>query len=349
MSAPRGWGYWSEAKLDILGSYLPAFVRASKRAGLTIYLDLFAGRIENFRKDTGSVLAGSSVRALRVTPPIDHLVFFELAAHASQLRASLEVQFPGRQFRVYEGDCNIRIGDALTDLSSYNWAPTFAFVDPDGLDVRWTTIEAVSSFKRSNKPKAELWLLVPTPAFPRMLGLRGEQGQRTAELLTTFYGTDDWLAIHQRRLNNSYSAEEARFQYVNLMRWRIEHVLGYRYTHYLELKNVSGSTVYHMVFASDHDTGNKIMRDVYASAARRIPAMRSEALEMRRQTRALDKGALQLGLNLGTAEPSVDDVELYQHVPPVTPPEFLENLDAPERERSEFEEQVDNPWDGRAE
>jgi hypothetical protein len=67
------------------------------------------------------------------------------------------------------------------------------------------------------------------------------------------------------------------------MPWRLESVLGYRYTHYLELKNVGGSTVYHMVFATDNDTGNKIMRDVYAEAARRIPAMRADALEHRRQ------------------------------------------------------------------
>lgn len=39
----RGWGYWTEAKLDILSAYLPAFAAASTRAGTVVYLDLFAG------------------------------------------------------------------------------------------------------------------------------------------------------------------------------------------------------------------------------------------------------------------------------------------------------------------
>ena len=39
----RGWGYWTEAKLDILSKYLNAFTTASKSAGKTVYLDLFAG------------------------------------------------------------------------------------------------------------------------------------------------------------------------------------------------------------------------------------------------------------------------------------------------------------------
>lgn len=45
--AKRGWGYWTEAKLDILSNYLPAFTTASKKAGKTVYLDLFAGSAAN--------------------------------------------------------------------------------------------------------------------------------------------------------------------------------------------------------------------------------------------------------------------------------------------------------------
>ncbi len=47
MVAKRGWGYWTEAKLDILSNYLPAFTTASKKAGKTVYLDLFAGSAAN--------------------------------------------------------------------------------------------------------------------------------------------------------------------------------------------------------------------------------------------------------------------------------------------------------------
>ena len=51
-------GWWTEAKLDILDKYLAAFGRASARAGATVYLDLFAGSVENRRPDTGAQYRG---------------------------------------------------------------------------------------------------------------------------------------------------------------------------------------------------------------------------------------------------------------------------------------------------
>ena len=49
--APRGWGFWTEAKLDILSAYLPAFATASRSVDELIYLDLFAGNTLNQRRD----------------------------------------------------------------------------------------------------------------------------------------------------------------------------------------------------------------------------------------------------------------------------------------------------------
>jgi hypothetical protein len=48
--APRSWGWWTEQKLDILGDYLAAFTTACKRAGQTVYLDLFAGQPDNVER-----------------------------------------------------------------------------------------------------------------------------------------------------------------------------------------------------------------------------------------------------------------------------------------------------------
>ena len=69
----RGWGYWTEAKLDILSAYLPAFATASTKAGAVVYLDLFAGNESNQRRDTGDDIKGSAVRALESLP--DHAGF----------------------------------------------------------------------------------------------------------------------------------------------------------------------------------------------------------------------------------------------------------------------------------
>ncbi len=61
------------------------------------------------------------------------------------------------------------------------------------------------------------------------------------------------------------------------MRWRLESILGYTFTHTLRLTNAQGTPLYDMIFATDHVVGNKIMQSVYAAAAARFPSMRREA------------------------------------------------------------------------
>lgn len=56
--------------------------------------------------------------------------------------------------------------------------------------------------------------------------------------------------IYEKRRRGDISAAEAKDQYVNLMRWRLEKVLGYATTHPLELKNSRDGTLYHMIFAN---------------------------------------------------------------------------------------------------
>jgi hypothetical protein len=81
----------------------------------------------------------------------------------------------------------------------------------------------------------------------------------------------------------------AREEYVNLMRWRLQHVLGYRRTHPLEIFNERGHSIYHMIFATDHPAGDRIMTDLYNAAADEFPRMRQEA--RRRRERLAEQGA----------------------------------------------------------
>lgn len=75
-------------------------------------------------------------------------------------------------------------------------------------------------------------MLCFSPAIPRVLG--GE-ADLSAEQVTAFYGTDQWQAIRAARGSNRRSAAEAREEYVNLYRWRLEETLGCRTTHSFEI------------------------------------------------------------------------------------------------------------------
>ena len=99
---------------------------------------------------------------------------------------------PGdERFQVVPGDCNLTVEEALKFVEDLRWAPAFAFIDPKGLEVEWTTLEHLSKWRRDSKGrKVELWILLPEPAFERVLGLKGVRGESSAERLTALFGSD---------------------------------------------------------------------------------------------------------------------------------------------------------------
>lgn len=315
----RVWGFWSVHKLDILGDYLDAFNTASKRAGKTVYLDLFAGTAENESRETGEPIMSSARRALAATPPFTRLYFFDLRAEARALDTALRTDYPGRDFRVIPGDSNTELPRALTDIraAGLDWAPIFAFLDPDNLSIKWSTLEALAAFKRDRKYKVELWILCFSSAMPRVLTTRDEPDAVGSQLLSNFFGTDQWRYIHRARATRAIDASQAREEYINLLRWRLQHLLGYHHTLAFEVKNVRGP-LYHLVFATDNDVGFKIMQHLYAKAAREHEPMRREARERERQRREEERGIQSLFAPGELADASLPAVT-YHHEPPWPP------------------------------
>ena len=293
--APRSWGWWTEQKLDILGDYLAAFTKASKRAGTTVYLDLFAGRPDNVSRDRDQrQIHGSARRALDTQPPLSVLRFFELEATARHLDTALRVAYPRRigDFQVVPGDCNITITSALAELADLNWAPTFAFLDQQSTEVRWPTIEALARHKRPDKWKTELWLLCASGLLPRGLRLHNQEiDSSVAEQMTGMFGTDIWLEALTARRQQKLDGPEFRRELTNLMRWRLEKHLGYKATLTFHVTNTGGSEIFDMIFATDHQAGKKIMTDLYAAARRRQSVLREKARLRRRQDREEEHGA----------------------------------------------------------
>jgi three-Cys-motif partner protein len=221
---------------------------------------------------------------------------------------------------VFEGDCNENIGAALRDLRSWNWALTFAFIDPNGPCGGGATIETLAAFKKPRLSKVELWILFPAGLFSRNLPVRGDVRDRDAAFLSGMFGTDEWEEIYRGRLNGLLSPTEAREEYVNLMRWRLESALGYQFTAQLEVVNEQGVPLYHMIFATDNDAGTRIMSDLYRRAAAEFPQMRRQARERRRRLHEEQDGILRLpGLEEDLEAAAMQGEKFYEHAPPTEP------------------------------
>lgn len=283
---PKLWGWWTRHKLQILERYLQAFAQASSSVSERIYLDLFAGWPENVSRETDEQILGSVHRALRVNPPFTRLCLFEVDRKAQRLAAAITKAYPNRSgIKVYPGDCNLQVARALADLKPVRWAPTFAFIDQFDSEVHWSTLEQIASFRRG-KTKAELWILFATGQYPRGLNIHGtEMNAAYGKTLTKMIGTTQWADIAEARRRGLLSAPEAREEWVNLMRWRLQHDLGYRASYAFTMKNTNGNDIYDMIYATDHPVGDKVMRHLYGKALSEHEEMRRHALALRRDQR----------------------------------------------------------------
>ncbi|MYG99355.1 MAG: three-Cys-motif partner protein TcmP [Acidimicrobiaceae bacterium] len=319
----RTWGYWTRGKLDVLRDYLDAFTTTTKYKAPSerIYLDLFAGETDNRDRITNEEIQSSAQIALSTSnPPFTRLRFFEVKDKARELESSLLAANPGRDIKVYGGDCNEKIVRALAELRAFAWAPTFAFIDPNGLEAKWCTLKRLSKF-RTGKYKTELFLLFSPQMFSRILPTRGRDLRPEDEgTIDAVFGVGSWRHIYDRRLDKSLSGEQAREEYLNLMRWRLEADLGYKWTHPLELKNTRGSSLYFMIFATTNPAGHRIMGDLYDRAARQFPAMQAEARRRIQQIDEESSGIMRLFPDdSGLRATEAFDERLYLHEPPIRP------------------------------
>jgi three-Cys-motif partner protein len=322
-AAKQSWGFWTQSKLQILEDYLAAFLTASSlRAKGAVYLDAFAGegagrdRLTNAEFDGSARIAAAAAATNDSGFCFTYLRFVELnRTHADDIRREFRSDFPGRDIDVVPGDCNVEIPRILAEMSNdLTWYPTFAFLDPFGIELRWDTIRALADHKRERTYKVELFMLFATPAIMRIAGLDPDKAVPDAGArLTGLFGCEGWRPIVDARRRRLIGGDQAREAFANVMRWRLVHDLGYQRTHVLEFKNSRGAPLYHMLFASDHEAGDRIMANLYGAAANR------------NQDMAQDAFAYKTGVQRLFAASDVTP-RRYKATPPVDPPAYLDAL-----------------------
>ncbi len=155
-----------------------------------------------------------------------------------------------------------------------------------------------------------------------MLPATGEVPDEHAAKLTRMFGNEQWRSIYVARVKGEMSPSVAREEYVNLMRWRLEKDLGYGWTHTLEVFNEQGNSIYHMIFATDHEAETRIMTSIYRKASEEFPAMRIAARHHKERLREQESGVHPLfdeQVMLASTSPPSTSAPLYKYTPPWTP------------------------------
>ena len=161
---------------------------------------------------------------------------------------------------MFEGDSNRLIHQALAKTPKQ--APTFAFLDPDGMELEWRTVKLLADHKRGKSQyKIEMWILLSTSGLVRMLGDFADP--HAAELnehrVRNLYGaTGPWERIREARRRGDLRGSDAKQAYAFLYMDRLAG-LGYKHLLARPIRGTRGE-LYVMVFATDNPAGSAIMK-----------------------------------------------------------------------------------------
>lgn len=163
----------SADKLAILASYLPAFTQASKSAPHRYFVDALSGPgMYQFTDDdrarntlvAGRFAKGSTLIARDAAPPFDKILAMD---RNGRFVKALQAR-TGRDGRVVvrQGDCNRDLIPFMEQELPDRRAPVLVFLDPEGFEVEWKTLRALSGFRQGPK-KTELLFYFAAPSLLR--------------------------------------------------------------------------------------------------------------------------------------------------------------------------------------
>jgi three-Cys-motif partner protein len=258
----RATASWTEEKLMILESYLNAFARACQKPGGWYSLDLFAGTGLNWSMIRDAPINGSALVALEVhAPQATQVIVSEKNQSAYRALEHRTERYGDRVVRLND-DANRVLPDLLARVPKR--APAFAFLDPEGSELEWTTVAGIAAHKRHHSPnKIEQLILFPVDmGFVRL-------APDHPELVTRIYGHERWMDFYARRAADEITADQARSEYVRLYAEGLSE-LGYATVLDRQITKANGSPMYFLIFATDNAAGKNIMDWVFDQVRMRV-------------------------------------------------------------------------------
>ena len=187
-------GNWSVDKLTLLRKYLEAYVSVLSNQSWCQgyeYIDGFAGTGKPKTRDEQQYVDGSPRVALELSSPFTKYHFIESSNWRIEKLKRLRKEFPSRQVEIYPGDCNdVLRSKIVPDLPMKSFKRALAFLDPFGMELKWSTLEEVAQVGT-----IEVFLNFSVMAINRNVRLRRKEDISPAvrERMDHFWGTE-WEA-----------------------------------------------------------------------------------------------------------------------------------------------------------
>lgn len=278
-------GRWTAEKLARLRKYLNAYVQIMKNQSWCefCYIDAFAGTGYNTPKqstdnddthlllpevtatDTQEFLDSSVRIALEVDPAFKRYVFIEKDGNKASELHRLKIDYPGLADRIepVTGDANTEIQRICR---TWDWGKRRAvlFLDPFGMQVTWSTIEAIAKTKA-----IDMWLLFPAGiGVNRLLPKHGDIPESWRRRLDAFLGVPELVwrpEFYKTEQQQDFFGDFETAQKVATIKsigrffnQRLKTVFESVAPEPLELRNDAGTSLYLLCFAAKNATALRI-------------------------------------------------------------------------------------------
>ena len=249
---------WAKDKLYYLRRYIEIFTAAMKdKWRRRVYVDLFSGPGRSVVEGTREEIDGSPIIALRTTYPFSQLYFNDSSGYATAALAARIGDPRPTNVTVSTMDCNEAAANARSLLfSGMDGARTLglAFIDPTAFQIGLEAIDHLTSGLR-----IDVIITVMTGYMTRFIAERSFE-----DPMDQFFGSGDWRAfveskaggekITSRRILDHYEEKLRRLDY------------SY-FNDSVRIANSRDRTIYHLVFASKHQLGERFFKEISRRSA----------------------------------------------------------------------------------
>jgi three-Cys-motif partner protein len=188
-------GDWSEDKHYYLSHYINIFeMGMHKKWASRVYIDLFAGPGVCMLRDEKRLTDGSPLIALKAAHPFTQYFFSDLDSTAiSALKKRCEPFKDKTKIAIFEKDCNVVAAEISAQIDSK--ALCLAFLDPTGLDLKFSAIKALTNGKNMD-------LIIHFPHGTTINRNIEKFYAKDKSKMDEFFDGTEWRAIYESNPSN---------------------------------------------------------------------------------------------------------------------------------------------------
>ena len=266
-------GLWVKEKLYFVKRYIDAFEIAMRGGGWRrrIFIDLFSGPGKCVVRETNEYLLGSPLIALQTQYPFTDYYFGDLEPNTMDyLRQRVsESLIPKERIHFLIGNANDSVNDVVTEIAQCDKkfikgvlsCLNLAFLDPEGLELEWKTIERLAQMKRMD-------LIIHYSQNGLTRNLDKSYATTKDTVVDAFFGDRNWRDVYKSALSKreSIGVHRALIDYYKSKLSSLGYVVindSEEIAHEPLIRNTQrNAPLYRLLFASKHPLGNKIWNEV---------------------------------------------------------------------------------------